>query len=359
MPTATVAGTSSPRPTTAAASQTCSRTWRAPPSATQITGTGSVSTPQGQYEVQQVGQSTWEPYPVLAADDSFLSDGTKLESWANGYADAGAALAAVRSNPGLAIVDRYATDPQNSDGWTADAEITEKHFDPFQVTIRNQANGSENVVTVVGVWASRLEARLINGVYVNKDSYTSMFGEPDFTRTYVRLAPGTDSKLAANGIESQLASRGLQAESITALIDDNTAQDRAFNRMFQGLMALGLLVGVAALGVIAFRSVVERRQQIGMLRAIGYQRESIALTFVMESGFVGLMGILSGVVGGVIVSRNIFTIGLFSDQGVDFTMPWAEVLVMVSLAFVVSLGMTWLPSRNAAAVPVADALRYE
>ena len=39
-------------------------------------------------------------------------------------------------------------------------------------------------------------------------------------------------------------------------------------------MALGLFVGIAALGVIAFRSVVERRQQIGMLRAIGYQTET-------------------------------------------------------------------------------------
>ena len=64
-------------------------------------------------------------------------------------------------------------------------------------------------------------------------------------------------------------------------------------------MALGLFVGIASLGVIAFRSVVERRQQIGMLRAIGYQSSTVALTFVLESAFIALMGILSGVVGGV------------------------------------------------------------
>jgi len=40
-------------------------------------------------------------------------------------------------------------------------------------------------------------------------------------------------------------------------------------------------------------------------------------------------------------------------------MPWSEVLVFVVLAFVVSLFMTWWPSRSAAQVPVADALRYE
>jgi ABC-type lipoprotein release transport system permease subunit len=61
----------------------------------------------------------------------------------------------------------------------------------------------------------------------------------------------------------------------------------------------------------------------------------------------------------VIVSRNLFTSGQFADAGVDFTMPWGEVLITVAVAFAVSLLMTWWPSRNAAAVPVADALRYE
>ena len=69
--------------------------------------------------------------------------------------------------------------------------------------------------------------------------------------------------------------------------------------------------------------------------------------------------LLSGVVGGVIVSRNLFTTGQFSGEGMDFTMPWGEVLVFVALAFVVSLFMTWWPSRSAAQVPVAEALRYE
>src|SRR5207248_1723045 len=81
---------------------------------------------------------------------------------------------------------------------------------------------------------------------------------------------------AAKQIESALASRGVQADSVKQLIDDSVAQDRAFNRMFQAFMALGLFVGIISLGVIAFRSVVERRQQIGMLRAIGFQSGGVA-----------------------------------------------------------------------------------
>jgi ABC-type lipoprotein release transport system permease subunit len=96
-----------------------------------------------------------------------------------------------------------------------------------------------------------------------------------------------------------------------------------------------------------------------MLRAIGYQTGSIALTFVLESGFIALMGILSGVVCGMIIARNLFTSGQFSSEGIEFAIPWTEVLIIVTTAFVVSMFMTWWPSRQAARVPVADALRYE
>jgi putative ABC transport system permease protein len=200
---------------------------------------------------------------------------------------------------------------------------------------------------------------MIAGLYVNEPAYAAVFGAPSYERTYIDLAGDLSAKDGARAIESALSSSGVQAESIKQLIDESAAQDRAFTRMFQGFMALGLIVGIVALGVIAFRSVVERRQQIGMLRAIGYQTSTVALTFVLESGFIALMGILSGMVGGVIIARNLFTTGQFAGEGVEFMMPWTEVLMFTVAALVVSLVMTWWPSRAAAKVPVAEALRYE
>jgi putative ABC transport system permease protein len=125
-------------------------------------------------------------------------------------------------------------------------------------------------------------------------------------------------------------------------------------------MGLGLLVGIAGLGVISFRSVVERRQQIGMLRAIGYQRAAVTTTFLLESSFVAVMGIISGVVGGVLIGRNLLTSDSFTDGAeAQFAMPWAEVIVVILASFVFSLLMTWWPSRGASRVPVAEALRYD
>ena len=329
------------------------------PLAEDIVATGAVTTFNGRQEVRQAGDQAWNSYPVIGMNDDFLADGTTLDSWASGYGDETEVLEAVRSDPSLALIDTTAVDGFNNFDFSVDVSIKDDRFEPFGVEYRDTRTGEERTATIVGVWASRLTDNIISGIYINKEAYGEAFGAATFNRTYVRLSDGVGSKSAARGIEAALATRGVQADSVREIIDESSSQERAFTRMFQAFMALGLFVGVAALGVIAFRSVVERRQQIGMLRAIGYQTESVALTFVLESAFVALMGILSGVVGGVVISRNLFTTGQFSGQGIEFTMPWGEVVIFVAVAFAVSLFMTWWPSRAAAQVPVAEALRYE
>ncbi len=203
---------------------------------------------------------------------------------------------------------------------------------------------------------------MLFGLYTSERSYAAIFGPPEYRRFYLRLQPGADGEAVAKGIKAALVTRGVQARSIAADIDEQMRLGRGFNRIFQAFMGLGLFVGIAALGVIAFRSVVERRQQIGMLRALGYQRGTVALTFLLESSFVALMGILSGVVGAAILARNLFNsdaITTTSRSGFNFFIPWGEVIVFVGIAYLCALLMTWWPSRGAARVPVAEALRYE
>jgi putative ABC transport system permease protein len=65
--------------------------------------------------------------------------------------------------------------------------------------------------------------------------------------------------------------------------------------LLRGFMGLGLVVGIAALGVISARSVVERRQQIGMMRALGFQKVQVRLVFLTESSFIALLGLGAGV----------------------------------------------------------------
>jgi putative ABC transport system permease protein len=126
-------------------------------------------------------------------------------------------------------------------------------------------------------------------------------------------------------------------------------------------MALGLVVGVAALGVISARAVVERRQQVGILRAIGFQRRMIQLIFLLESSFIALTAILVGTLLALIVAINVIT-DVTSNPAygdVALSVPWVNLAIIFGSVYVVALLTTLLPALRASRIYPAEALRYE
>ncbi|MGD9893845.1 MAG: ABC transporter permease, partial [Dehalococcoidia bacterium] len=320
-------------------------------------------------EVRQSGQGEeWTGYPVRAGDAAFFTElDATLDQRAAGYADDRAVYDAVRTQPGLAIVDGSVLSeggfgPQAASDFRVEGiSAGQTEFEPFQVEVRDPVTGESSSVTVIGILPATIPGQVMFGMYTSEDTFSGVFGEPDYRVNYLRLASGNDSEIVAKGIKAAMLTSGVEAFSVQTVIDDQQAQARGFSRILQAYLALGLFVGIAALGVIAFRSVVERRQQIGMLRAIGYQRGTVALTFLLESSFIALMGILSGVVGAAILARNLMTSADFTAEarGFDFFIPWTEVTLFIIVAFAFSLLLTWWPSRGAARIPIAEALRYE
>ncbi len=110
--------------------------------------------------------------------------------------------------------------------------------------------------------------------------------------------------------------------------------------------------------MIAFRSVVERRQQIGVLRALGYQRGMVSLSFLIETAFLVGMGGLAGTALGLVLSRNLLTSDAAASSA-SFTVPWAIIIVIAGLTNVAALLMTWIPAAQAGRIAPAEALRYE
>jgi putative ABC transport system permease protein len=197
-------------------------------------------------------------------------------------------------------------------------------------------------------------------LFVSADAFDAVYGDPESSVHYLRLQPGADARDTAREIEKTLLRQGVQADSLRKIIEEQQALSRGFLLVIQGFMGLGLFVGIAAVGVIAFRTVVERRQQIGMLRAIGYTRGAVALSFLMESSFVTLLGILSGISLGLLLARQLVSTDDFVPGGIEsFYIPWLQIAVIAGFAFVASLIMTIIPSRQASGIPIAEALRYE
>jgi putative ABC transport system permease protein len=134
-----------------------------------------------------------------------------------------------------------------------------------------------------------------------------------------------------------------------------------FNRLMQGFLGLGLLVGVAALGVISARAVVERRQQIGVMRAIGFRRRTVQAAFLLESSFVALTSIVLGTVLGLILAWNIVDDQRQQPSWENLTLyvPWVNLLVIFLVVYAVAILATLLPAVRASRIRPAEALRYQ
>jgi putative ABC transport system permease protein len=113
--------------------------------------------------------------------------------------------------------------------------------------------------------------------------------------------------------------------------------------------------------VIAARAVVERRQQIGVLRSIGFQRRLIQAAFLAESSFIALTAIVVGTGLALVIARNVIAdVSKQASWGdLAFVVPWVSLGVIFLVVYAVALLTTFIPALRASRVRPAEALRYQ
>ena len=318
-------------------------------------------------QIRVAGEDDWDRHFHNGVDAEYAgATEMTLKLRASGYDSDEAVWEAIANDPNVAVVDAFTGGPSGfgepPDSFHVDVpEIAEDTttMQPVEVEMSDPGSGTTTTITVIGVIDD--EVSMAWGVYMSQQAVLDLGGRPDIQRIFVQLADDSleHSEEVARDIESALVESGVQAESTEAQLEEQAEINTGFLNLIQGFMGLGLLVGVAALGVISFRAVVERRQQIGMLRAIGFQKNMISASFLIEAMVVAGLGILSGLTLGLILSRNLITSGDIGSDFDEFISPWTQIGLMLGVALGAAALMTIVPSRNAASVPVAEALRYE
>jgi putative ABC transport system permease protein len=301
-------------------------------------------------------------YAINGVDDSFFqSQELELSGIAQGYANEGEVWSALRNDSTLVVIDSFSVDRSGDPTFQPDAEsfavqsisATDNAFAPVAVSIFG-VDGQEREFTVVGVLAT---APSFYGAMMNSDAAADL-GYSSTNRYFVRLTEGSDAQQNANAIESALSSQGAQIALIKEQLEESRQATRSVFYLIQGFIALGLFIGIAALGVVTIRAVVERRQQIGVLRAIGFQPGMVEGVFLMEGAFIAGLGTLIGYILALTFSYNLY-LQVAADQGLAFLPPW-PVLIGIGVSILIAgLITTWLPARSAAKVTIAETLRYE
>ena len=306
----------------------------------------------------------WKTYPVRGMEPGFI-EGSELlfGQRARGYETDQAIIEALRTQSNVVIADALAL-PRDGDLGGNEDLLTltglssgDAVFDPIPVELVNPADGSTHTVTVIGILDEQISS--LQGLYAAQSTIDAVYGQTAASSYYVALNNPDEADQAAKEIEAALLAKGVEGTSIRGELEESQKQSTGFLYIIEGFMGLGLVVGIAAVGVIASRSVVERRQQIGVLRALGFPRGTVALSFLIETAFVVGLGGLAGTVLGLILARNLFTSDEVGSSDAGFVVPWVIIVTIALLTNAAALLMTWLPARQAARIAPAEALRYE
>jgi putative ABC transport system permease protein len=320
-------------------------------------------------DAKQVGAGRpFESYLVRGLDRPFLERTTfGLGDIARGYGSEQEVWAAVRKRQGLAVVDSSIA--PRRDNWNfgvlPDFRLSgfyfEEGFDPIPVEVLDKQTGRRTTLTVIGILKDTAPLEMV-GISASEETLTNAFpGRIRPTIHYFGLAPGVDPDDTAARLEAAFVANGLDAESIQQVVDDAIAANLTFNRLVQGFLGLGLIVGVAALGVISARAVVERRQQIGVMRAIGFRTRMVQAAFLLESSFIALTSILAGTALGLLLAWNIIhdQQAQPSWENLELIVPWANLAVIFLVVYAVAIAATLAPAVRASKIQPAEALRYQ
>lgn len=183
--------------------------------------------------------------------------------------------------------------------------------------------------------------------------------------TYSSLSVRVKSPSQVEPLEASIKNLGFSAFSLL----DASKSLRTFFSVFDLLLGIfgSLALAVATLGIVntLVMAILERRREIGVLKALGAADSDVQQLFFVEAGVMGFLGGILGVGFGWLLGRAI-TVGTnvyLKRQNLNpielSSVPWWLVIAALVFAVLVSLAAGLYPASRAAKLNPVDALRYE
>ena len=174
----------------------------------------------------------------------------------------------------------------------------------------------------------------------------------------VNILDGYNSRMEAEGKEEQVITYtdvvGTLMSSVTDIID-------IISYVLIAFVAISLIVSSIMIGVITYISVLERKKEIGILRAIGASKGNISQVFNAETFIIGLCAGLIGIGLSllILIPGNMLIHFLAGTDNVSAVLPVVPAVILILLSIVLTLIGGIIPSRKAAKSDPVTALRTE
>ena len=205
----------------------------------------------------------------------------------------------------------------------------------------------------------RIPEDIMREVFDLKDEYSIIMAQ---------ASQGLDPEIAAERVEKELRNK----RNIEENKEDFTIQtSRELMESFQvilniiqifliGIAAISLVVGGIGIMNTMYTSVLERTKEIGIMKSIGAKNLDILIIFLIESGILGLIGGLIGIILGIGFSKLIELGAKLAGYGmIQVSFPLYLILGTLLFSFLIGAISGVLPARQASKLKPVQALRYE
>lgn len=224
-------------------------------------------------------------------------------------------------------------------------------FEPLS----GQALGSRTIV-ITGVLSVGLGSAQVSVPYNQAISWFDSGSAKGVVPTYPEAVVVARSAADVSALSSRISKLGFGVTAMSSII---TQVQSAFSTVEVGLGVVGgiaLVVAGLMIAVVMAMAVLERRREIGVLRALGSTTSDVFFLFLTEATVVGL----GGGAAGVLIGWALGSLGerLLSQPGLFLVQPWL-ILLGLGLGTVVALVAGAIPAGRAAGLNPVEALRQD
>jgi len=238
---------------------------------------------------------------------------------------------------------------------------------PVRLGDKIELNGRE--FEVVGILETVGNSQDDRQIYMTIDDFKELFNSGDRVDFIIaQIKEGENITRVVDKAERALRrERGVTEDTQDFEISTPEQLIETFGIVLNILMAF--LIGIGSISIIVggigiantmFTSVLERRKEIGTMKAVGAKNEDILTIFIIESGILGLIGGFLGLIFGIIAAKIIeYYAQLYVGSIIKASMSPYLIVGCLLFGFVIGTVSGFFPSRQASNLKPADALRYE
>lgn len=204
-----------------------------------------------------------------------------------------------------------------------------------------------------------LASEAFGGILISEERYLQHYDLTAPAVVFVAVEEGVALEEAQRQVQDLAAGYPLvQVQSKSDFVADFENQIDQLVTIFNGLLALAIVIAILGITNTLALSITERIREIGLLRAVGMVRRQVRRMIRWEAVIVAVFGAVLGVILGGFLGWSVRL--ALADDGLEvFSLPVTQLLIYVALAGVAGVIAAILPARSASRIKILDAIAYE